>query len=76
MGPFSWVANKPIPQAFINDFNEALAFGLSKRKALLQELPEQANFDLEDYLLHKLDFELTAKKREALELFLMYITKL
>ncbi|ACU04090.1 MULTISPECIES: menaquinone biosynthetic enzyme MqnA/MqnD family protein [Pedobacter] len=72
----AWVANKPIPQAFINDFNEALAFGLSKRKALLQELPEQANFDLEDYLLHKLDFELTAKKREALELFLMYITKL
>lgn len=72
----AWVANKPIPQAFINDFNEALAFGLSKRKELLHELPKQPGFDLEDYLLNKLDFELGDKKREALELFLSYITKL
>jgi chorismate dehydratase len=72
----AWVANKPVPQAFINDFNEALSFGLSQREVLLAELPKQANFDLEDYLLHKLDFELTDKKREALTLFLSYITKL
>ncbi|MDR6782554.1 chorismate dehydratase [Pedobacter africanus] len=72
----AWVANKPIPQAFINDFNEALAFGLSKRSELLHALPVHADFDLEDYLLNKLDFELTDKKREALELFLSYITKL
>ena len=72
----AWVANKSIPQAFINDFNEALAFGLSKRSELLSELSAPADFDLEDYLLNKLDFELTDKKREALELFLSYITKL
>lgn len=72
----AWVANKPIPQAFINDFNEALSYGLSKRKELLEELPRQSNFDLDDYLMHKLDFELTDKKREALNLFLSYITKL
>lgn len=72
----AWVANKEIPAAFIADFNEALAFGLSKRKELLKELPVHANFDLEDYLLHKLDFELTDKKREALDLFLSYIAKL
>lgn len=72
----AWVANKTIPQAFINDFNQALAFGLSKRKELLLDLPKLDNFDLEDYLLHKLDFELTDKKREALALFLSYIAKL
>lgn len=72
----AWVANKAIPQSFINDFNEALAFGLSKRQALLEELPRQANFDLDDYLMHKLDFNLTDKKREALALFLSYIAKL
>lgn len=72
----AWVANRSIPQSFINDFNEALSFGLSKRKDLLQELPAPANFDLDDYLMHKLDFELTEKKREALNLFLSYITKL
>jgi chorismate dehydratase len=72
----AWVANKAIPQEFINDFNQALAFGLSKRKELLLDLPKLDNFDLEDYLLHKLDFELTDKKREALALFLSYIAKL
>lgn len=72
----AWVANRSIPQSFVNDFNEALSFGLSKRKDLLQELPAPANFDLDDYLMHKLDFELTEKKREALNLFLSYITKL
>ncbi|SMD00861.1 menaquinone biosynthetic enzyme MqnA/MqnD family protein [Pedobacter nyackensis] len=72
----AWVANKAIPQAFINDFNEALSFGLSKRRVLLEELPKLANFDLDDYLMHKLDFELTDKKREALTLFLSYIAQL
>ena len=72
----AWVANKPIQQSFINDFNEALCFGLSKRKDLLAELPKHSNFDLDDYLMHKLDFELTDKKREALNLFLSYMTKL
>jgi chorismate dehydratase len=72
----AWVANKPIPQSFINEFNEALSFGLSKRKELLEELPKNPDIDLEDYLMHKLDFELTDKKREALKLFLSYITQL
>lgn len=72
----AWVANRPIPQSFINDFNEALSFGLSKRRDLLEALPKHSNFDLEDYLMHKLDFELTDKKREALDLFLSYMTKL
>lgn len=72
----AWVANKAIPQAFVNDFNEALALGLSMRRQLLEELPKPAGFDLEDYLFHKLDFELTDQKREALKLFLTYITKL
>jgi len=72
----AWVANKQIDLDFIADFNEALSFGLSKRSELLKELPEYTNFDLEDYLLHKLDFELTDEKREALNLFLSYIAKL
>lgn len=69
----AWVANKLIPESFIAEFNQALAFGLSHRAALLKELPETPNFDMEDYLFHKLDFDLTDKKREALNLFLSYI---
>lgn len=72
----AWVANKEIPSPFIADFNAALKFGLAHRKELLKELPTPAHFDLEDYLMHKLDFELTAEKSAALDLFLGYLNKL
>jgi chorismate dehydratase len=72
----AWVANKEIPKAFVVEFNRALKLGLDNRMELLKHLPATLNFDLEDYLLHKLDFELTDKKREALDLFLSYIAKL
>ena len=72
----AWVANKEISSAFIADFNTALAFGLAHRKELLKDLPTVPDFDLADYLLNKLDFELTADKRKALDLFLKYITQL
>jgi chorismate dehydratase len=72
----AWVANKEISPTFIADFNKALQFGLHHRKELLKTLSKRTNFDLEDYLLHKLDFDLTADKRKALDLFLKYIEEL
>jgi len=72
----AWVANKTIDANFVAAFDEALKFGLAHRRELLKELPSTTNFDLEDYLLHKLDFELTNEKRKALALFLNYISEL
>lgn len=72
----AWVANKVIPQSFIEEFNKALALGLSSRALVLKELPGREDIDLEDYLLHKLDFELSDAKRTALDLFLSYIARL
>ncbi|TKC10303.1 radical SAM protein [Pedobacter polaris] len=72
----AWVANKTISKSFIEDFDQALKFGLANRKEVLRELPKISNFDLEDYLFNKLDFELTADKRKALALFLNYIEQL
>jgi chorismate dehydratase len=72
----AWVANKIIPESFIAGFNQALKLGLDNRRTVLNELPPNPDIDLEDYLLNKLDFELTVKKREALELFLSYIARL
>jgi chorismate dehydratase len=72
----AWIANKPIPKEFINEFNVALKLGLDHRVELLKELPARADFDLEDYLMHKLDFELTEAKKEALHLFLGYVKAL
>lgn len=72
----AWIANKPIPDAFVQEFNTALRHGLAHRLDLLKELPHRADFDLEDYLMHKLDFNLTDDKKKALYLFLDYIKAL
>jgi chorismate dehydratase len=72
----AWIANKPIPADFVTEFNSALKTGLDHRAELLKELPSRADFDLEDYLMHKLNFDLTEDKREALYLFLDYIKAL
>ncbi|QXV64425.1 menaquinone biosynthesis protein [Mucilaginibacter sp. 21P] len=72
----AWIANKPIPEEFVKDFNQALRHGLAHRTDLLKQLPHRADFDLEDYLMHKLDFDLTEDKRKALYMFLDYIKAL
>lgn len=72
----AWIANKPIPSTFVTEFNTALKSGLDHRAELLKELPTREDFDLEDYLLNKLNFDLTEDKRKALYLFLDYIKAL
>lgn len=72
----AWIANKTIPAEFIEEFNRSLKFGLDHRAELLEELPKRNDFDLEDYLMHKLDFRLTEDKKKALYLFLDYIKAL
>ncbi len=72
----AWIANKPIPHGFVDQFNTALKYGLDHRPELLQELPEHADFDLQDYLMNKLNFDLTEDKRQALQLFLTKVKEL
>lgn len=72
----AWIANKPIPQEFIDEFNTSLKYGLDHRTELLKQLPAQPDFDLEDYLMHRLDFDLTEDKKTALYLFLDFIKAL
>ncbi|MDB5061140.1 MAG: radical protein, partial [Mucilaginibacter sp.] len=64
------------PANFIQEFDKALKLGLDHRKELLKELPQRPDFDLEDYLMHRLDFNLTEDKKKALYLFLDYIKAL
>jgi chorismate dehydratase len=72
----AWIANKPIQQEFVDEFNVSLKYGLDHRAELLKELPARPDFDLEDYLMHRLDFNLTEDKKKALYLFLDYIKAL
>lgn len=72
----AWVANKEISQEFKTEFNAALKFGLANRNEVLKDLPQTPNFDLEDYLYHKLQFEVTDDRKKAMNLFLGYIGEL
>jgi chorismate dehydratase len=72
----AWISNKPIPQEFMDRFNISLKYGLDHRPELLKKLPKRDDIDLEDYLMHKLDFNLTEDKKKALYLFLDYIKAL
>ncbi|WP_316760676.1 menaquinone biosynthesis protein [Pedobacter aquatilis] len=72
----AWVANKEISQEFKTEFNAALKFGLAHRNEVLKDLPQIPNFDLEDYLYHKLQFDVTDDRKKAMNLFLTYIEQL
>jgi chorismate dehydratase len=72
----AWISNKPISQEFADQFNVSLKYGLDHRPELLKKLPKRDDFDLEDYLMHKLDFNLTEDKKKALYLFLDYVKAL
>jgi len=72
----AWIANKPIPHEFMEEFNQSLKFGLDHRAELLKEIPARPDFDFEDYLMHKLNFDFTEDKKEAFHLFLEYVKAL
>ena len=73
----AWIANKPIRAGVYRTSSiHRSKFGLDHRAELLKALPKRADFDLEDYLMHKLDFNLTENKKKALFLFLDYIKAL
>jgi len=65
-----WVANKELPQDFVQAFNTALAYGVAHAADVIEGLPPYENFDYLTYLTHSLDFHLTDKKREAISRYL------
>ncbi len=71
----AWVANTDLPSSFITSFNEALKDGLDHRQEVIS-FEKRADFDVADYLLHKLDYTLDAEKRKGLELYLLYCASL
>jgi chorismate dehydratase len=72
----AWIANKPIHAGFLVELDQALKYGLDHRYELLKELPVRDDFDMEDYLMNKLDFDLTEDKKKALYRFLEYVKEL
>ncbi|TAH02446.1 MAG: radical SAM protein [Sphingobacteriales bacterium] len=65
----AWVSNKKLDASFIDKLDIAFKFGLQNRAEILKQIPTIFNFDIEDYLYHKIDYQLDDLKMEALHLF-------
>ena len=74
----AWVSNKKLPQNFISNFNDALKKGLSDiDRALDLEGDNYPNgTNNVDYLNNKISYNLDAKKKKGMELFLKKVSAL
>lgn len=72
----AWVSNKILSEDFIAQFNEALKYGLAHRVKIASKIGKIQGFDISDYLINKIDYQLTESKKQALTLFQHYIKDL
>ncbi|MEJ7779987.1 MAG: menaquinone biosynthesis protein [Daejeonella sp.] len=71
-----WASNKEISESFIAGFNSALRYGLEHRKEVIASITQLHDFDIDDYLLNKIDYILDERKTEALGKFQEFIRQL
>jgi chorismate dehydratase len=72
----AWVSNKKLEDTFIEKLNAALKLGLDSRLKIFENMDMRKDFDLVDYLMHKIDYRLNDSKKEALVLFHQLIKEL
>lgn len=65
----AWIANKDLPESFIQAFNLANKAGLDNLAAVSAEIPYHY-FDLETYFRDKISYDVNPEKVKAMELFL------
>jgi chorismate dehydratase len=65
----AWISNKPLPQIFLKEFNEANALGLKHINTVVQSL-HYSIYDLKTYYHKNISYPLTDEKRAGLKLFL------
>ncbi len=65
----AWISNKKLDADFINLFNEANAYGLSRIEEIVKDNPYMI-FDLHSYYSRYIKYDLNPEKRKALEIFL------
>ena len=68
----AWIANKKLPQSFVEAFNEANALGLQHLDAVIRENPYPF-FDLEKYYRECICYELDEEKKRGMRLFLQML---
>jgi len=74
-----WTANRQLPEEFISEFNSALKAGVSDIPAVVRMFGSSGIIKgdiLQEYLTENISYFLNEDKREAIRLFLDYLTKL
>ena len=67
----TWVANKPIDEVFIANFNEANGIGLKNIDTIVEQLSHKNNsYDLHTYFTKNISYTLDAAKKEGMAQFL------
>jgi chorismate dehydratase len=67
----AWVANKPLPEEFMEAFDAANAYGLDKLDEVIALIPaSQQLYDLHKYYTVNISYELTDDKKAGLAKFL------
>ena len=67
----AWVSNIELTSDFIEQFNNALAFGVANiDEAVLQNQKNIKGFDAVDYLKKKISYNLSEEKKLGLKKFL------
>ena len=72
----AWTANKVLDPVFINEFNKALTYGMEHIKSVVDTIEARDDFDMADYLTHKLSYNLDDRKREGLDMYLRLLNEL
>lgn len=71
----AWVANKSLPEKFVEAFNQANAYGLQHIKQVVEENPYTL-FDLNQYYRHNIHYLMDERKKAGLEEFLFQLKQL
>jgi chorismate dehydratase len=75
----AWVSTEKLSEEFIKEFNSVLKFGVENILKAVDEdynLKSLSKTQTIEYLVERIDYNLNADKRKALDLFLNYIKKL
>lgn len=71
-----WVSNKSLSKEFINNFNSALNYGINNIDKLSNISPTLSDIEFNNYLKKSIEYKLDDKKREAINLYLKYLSDL
>ena len=71
----AWVANKNLPQQFVEDFNQACSLGFENLDDIIRQ-ENYSHYNLQTYYDKNISYQLTDEKHKAIELFKKFMTAL